>query len=151
MGLLCCPVGLAMGLYIANGQHDGGWERFFVYSGSAAFAIPALLWFILVEQSRKRTNYRAALAGALGAALAHYFTWYFMMASMRISYLLTGKPVTSLGEPTLDLLEGLWGSLVYGVLSLVSYGWITLPAGFVIGYVYEIALSRNVISEKNPE
>jgi len=49
------------------------------------------------------------------------------------------------------LLEGLWGSLVYGVLSLVSYGWITLPAGFVIGYVYEIALSRNVISEKNPE
>ena len=74
-----------------------------------------------------------------------------MMASMRISYLLTGKPVTSLGEPTLDLLEGLWGSLVYGVLSLVSYGWITLPAGFVIGYVYEIALSRNVISEKNPE
>lgn len=96
-----------MGLYIANGHSDDGWEHFFVYSGSASLVIPALLWFILVERPQRRTTLRAALVGTLGAALAHYFTWYFLIASMRISYLLTGESVTSLGEPTLDLVEGL--------------------------------------------
>lgn len=140
MGILCFPVGIVVGLYISNGHSDDGWNNFYIYSGCASFVAPSLLWYLVVERHQPRKLYRSALVGTLGAVLAHYFTWYFQIAFMRIFYLLTGEPVSSLGEPTLDLIQGLWGALVFSAFSLVSLGWLTLPAGFAIGYIYEMVL-----------
>ncbi len=49
-----------------------------------------------------------------------------------------------LGEPTLDLVQGLLGALFFGGISLMFVGWITLSIGGLIGFFYKSFLIEKV-------
>jgi hypothetical protein len=133
MGALCLPVGLVVGLLVGSDAIGDGWEYFFCYTTAAAFLAPALIWRLLVEKRRKMGTLRYLLAGALSAAAAHYLSWYFMIIGENVDYWLLGGPGSSLGNAPIDPLNGVWGAMVYSLYSYVFWGWLTLPAGALIG------------------
>jgi len=55
-------------------------------------------------------------------------TWYLAML-----YLYLTGAESSLGEPVLNPIQALWGSLVFSIYSLVLLGWITLPVSMFCG------------------
>ncbi|MBE9562346.1 MAG: hypothetical protein IMF12_05735 [Proteobacteria bacterium] len=66
-------------------------------------------------------------------------------------YVCRNVTISSLGEPTLDLIQGLWGALIFSIFSLIGLGWLTLSVGCVIGCIYEIVLNQKVFRKRNAE
>ena len=129
MGLLCLPVGVAVGWWITHDAGSEGWSLFPLYAGLAAFLAPALIWRLMMKSSSRG---RAALAGTLGALAAHYLAFYAQIVGLNIDYWLLGAAGSALGEPPIDPLNGLWGALPFTLFSVPVIGWLTLPAGALI-------------------
>lgn len=135
-GLSNAPVGVGIGLHVRF-IAIGDYREFPYYAGVAAFVMPALLWFFLIERKRKITALRAATIGVAGAILAHGFTWYLVFIVANFDYWILGHQVGSLPLPPADPIVGsLLGAALYGAISLVAYGWLTLPLGALIGLAW---------------
>ena len=143
MGILCFPVGIVTGLFVSTCWESDDWQYFYVYSGVAAFFVPSLVWLLIVERAKKRSRIRSALAGALGAVFSHYVCWYMILFVRRVSYLLFGSPVLSLNEQPVDLIYAFLGAFGLTFFSLLIFGWITVPAGGAIGFLYEMYLEQS--------
>lgn len=94
-GLSNAPVGVGIGLHVRF-IAIGDYREFPYYAGVAAFVMPALLWFFLIERKRKITALRAATIGVAGAILAHGFTWYLVFIVANFDYWILGHQVGSL-------------------------------------------------------
>ncbi len=135
-GLSNAPVGIAIGLHV-RWMAIGDYSEFPYYAGVAAFVMPALVWFFFVERRKKITAVRAATVGVIGAILAHGFTWYLGFLVANVEYWILARQVGSLPIPPADPIFGsLLGAGIYGALSLVAYGWLTLPLGALIGLAW---------------
>lgn len=133
MGALCGAVGILVGLWVSLTATGAGYERFPVYAFLAAFAGGAgLWWFVLARQGRYSLR-RGAAAGALAGLVSHYFCWYLLILDNNLCFWLLGGCGSSLGEPPIDPLNGLWGAAVFTLGSLLFFGWLTVPAGALIG------------------
>lgn len=133
MGLLCAPVGILCGIYIWALATGEGYHLFPVYAGVAAFVTPFAFWWLLVARRAQATVRGGALAGALSGAVAHYVCWYLLILSRNACYWLWGGCRSSLGEPPIDPLNGLWGALALTFWSLLYLGWVTVPLAALIG------------------
>lgn len=133
-GLLCALVGLAVGGYLSSSASGDGWGLFLACAPLAAFLTGFGLWCRLIERKR-RTRLRAGiLTGALAGTLAHYLCWYLMILSLYLEYLWLGT-TSSLGEPPMDPLQALLGAAAFSLFSLFLFGWLTIPAGALLGWL----------------
>jgi len=71
--------------------------------------------------------------GILVSLLAHWLSWYFWMLCHYLCFVLTGGCRGSLGETPVNPVFALAGALVFTAWSLVLLGWITAPAGALLG------------------
>lgn len=129
---LCTPVGVGVGVYLKL-TSIGDYSEFPYYSGLAAFLAPAAIWYLMIERNKKIGIGRGVGAGILGAALSHFVCWYLMIIGANIEYWVLGRQVGSLPGPPMNPLEGVLGAFTYSMLSFLFLGWVTLPAGGLLG------------------
>ena len=133
ISLLAGIFGVAGGLAVWSIASCSGYEFLPIAAGVGAFGTTAFFWWLIVA---RRNNYSAragAIAGGLSGLVSHYVCWYLYLIGANTCYWLTGGCVSSLGEAPLDLLNGLWGMLIFSLVSLVFLGWLTVPLGIVVG------------------
>lgn len=118
--------GLGCALVPLAGAKGEGWSVVAAAAGVAAVLTGAAVWKLLAAGRRGRAG--ALLAGALAGLLAHPLAWY--LASLQLY--LRGVP-SSLGDAPMDPVQALGGSLVLSLGSWIAIGWLTLPAGMLVG------------------
>lgn len=133
ISLLAGLLGLVGGLTVWGMATGSGYHFFPLSAGLAACGTTAGLWWLIVDRQDSYNLWAGALAGALSGGVAHYLNWYLQIVAANVCYHFTGGCAGSLGEPPVDLLNGLWGAAVLSLLSLLLVGWITVPLGAVIG------------------
>ncbi len=145
LGLHCSAVGVACGLLVWQLATGSGYHLFWLYAGLAAFITAAGLWMAvmgLLNRRREAAGRRpsmglvGAIVGGLSGALAHPLCWFLQILAMYICFRTTGGCVSSLGEPPMDPLTALWASWGFSFFSLIFFGWITVPAGALIGFLH---------------
>ena len=106
----------------------GDW-RIMIYTATlAAFFSGAFFWWLLLARSNRVTLWRGLSAGLLTGLVAHPLAWYFA-----ILYFYVSGARNSLGEAIVNPLVGVWASLVFSLLSWLFFGWLTGPAGALVG------------------
>lgn len=133
MGLLSAGAGVLIGLLVSSVAIGEGYELFPVYAGAAAFITASGLWWALLARQDTYTITRGATVGAVAGTISHYLCWYLFFLGANICYWLFGGCRSSLGEPPVDPVNALWGAGLFSVGSLLFFGWLTVPAGMVIG------------------
>jgi hypothetical protein len=129
----CSGVGLATAAWIVGSASGDGYEPFLFAAPAAAFATAAVSWWWLLDRPANYTLARGAMAGALAGAVAHYLCWLLLMLGASAYHALTGGFTGSLGDSPIGPLDALWMAAVYSLLSLYICGWLTVPAGAMIG------------------
>lgn len=156
MGLLCSSVGVVVGLYLFNfmgaNQYNDGWKNhFYIFAGIAAFITSAFFWWLLIERKQSKSIAKATWTGFLSGLVAHYVCWYLLLLAANFSYWILGTGGSSLGEPPIDPLNALWMIIVYCFFSWVICGWITAPAGALIGGGYMWFLKKRSVDPTSPD
>lgn len=142
ISLLAGLLGVIGGLVVWQMASGDGYQFFPVAAGAGAFGTTAFFWWFIVT---RRQDYRArigALAGGLSGMVSHYVCWYLYLVGANGCYWLTGGCTSSLGEPPIDLLNGLWGMLIFSLISLMFVGWLTVPLGMLAGGWYAWKIGR---------
>jgi hypothetical protein len=133
MGVLCALVGTGTAIAIYSTSTGAGHEWFLLAAPSAAFLTGAFLWWLLLARKGLYGTARGALAGAVAGALAHWVCWMFMLIGSNLCNAITGGCTGSLGDAPMGLLEAIPATLLFSGFSLLFFGWITVPAGALIG------------------
>jgi hypothetical protein len=121
--------GLAFGLaaficsYLFLKDAVGDWRGMLVAAPLTAFFCGIGCWGIFMARGQKVSFWRGVWVGALVALLSHPLVWYGTI----LYFYLAGEP------GALNPIEGLWASLVYGLVSLIFIGWLTVPAAAITG------------------
>lgn len=126
-------LGAALGLFIRSLTDTIDYDSFSYFAAASAFICAAGTWWWLLSRKGTFTWRRGLAGGALAVALAHYLCWYLIIVGNNICYIAWGGCTSSLGEAPLDLLNGLWASVGLAILSLVAFGWLTVPFGALVG------------------
>lgn len=134
-GLIAGLAGLAVSAVLAGMATGQGYGVFMLAAPAAGVVAGSALWWWLVARSGRFGLWRGALAGLLIVVAGHGLTWLFVMLGSWTCWALTGDCLSSLGEPPIDPLNALWAAPAMGLLSLLVTGWVTLPAGILLGYV----------------
>lgn len=142
MGLLCTFVGVGMGFRVWSDAIGKGYEVMPVLAGTSSLFVGTFLWWLLVSRKSKFTIKRGLATGLLIAPVSHYFTFYIYILFANVSYWLLGIGRDAVSEPPGDPLNGIWGALGLTLWSLLFFGWMTVPAGGLIGAVYGWFLRR---------
>lgn len=101
-----------------------------ISSGAAAFGVSFLFWRIFCASPQLISARRGALVGILTGVLAHPVAWY-----LAIVWTYASGARTSLGDSTLNPLEGVPACFVYAGMSILLMGWLTVPAGGMLGWI----------------
>jgi hypothetical protein len=137
-GLLCALVGLGGGGYAVHSAIGEGWQRLPICAALAAFLTGFGLWSWLIERravpGRRVSILAGILTGGTAGGLAHYLCWYLLILSANLDYVLFGT-TSSLGEPPMNPFQGLAGAAVFSAWSLFLFGWVTIPAGALLGWL----------------
>lgn len=133
MGALCAAVGAGVGLYLGFMTGGGDYRWFPLPAGLAAFAAGATFWRLLAGRGGAPSIRRGVVAGSLAGLISHYLCWYLLILGSNVCHWTTGGCTSSLGEPPIDPINGLWGAAVLATGSLLVIGWLTIPAGALIG------------------
>ncbi len=138
IGILYCPIGVGFGAFAARRAIGEGYGFLPLYAGAAALVTCSVLWWLMVERPGRRSVGAGIAAGALGGLLSHPVCWYFQILGMNIGYWVLRSRTfgSSLGEPPVDPLNGLWGAFALSLWSWLLLGWATIPAGAIIGGVF---------------
>lgn len=126
----CSGIGLVVAGWLVNSSPDNGFASFLFAAPAAAFVTAALFWWLL-DRPANYTRARGALAGALAGAVAHYVCWLMSMLGMWACHGLTSACAVT-GDP-IGPLEAFWVAAIYSFFSLLFFGWLTVPAGAIIG------------------
>lgn len=144
IGVIAGICGGLVGLFVRGIAEAADYDLFPFFSGAAAFICAAVLWWWLLSKKGSYTLPRGLLAGGLTGLFAHYLCWYLLILAHNICYFGWGGCTSSLGEPPVDLLNGLWASAGLSIISLIAFGWLTVPLGALIaGLVAKWYSSRN--------
>lgn len=97
----------------------------------ACFLVTLLLWWLLIVRKQRLQAWRGVLTGGLVGLLGLPMTWYILA----LYFYATGAQ-SSLGQPTLNPLEAIFGSLILGLASVYVVGWMTIPLGMLGGWLF---------------
>ncbi len=133
------PIGVLCGLFVLSfssaDTRGEGWTAFPLYAGAAAFLTTLVVWWLYLARPGKPGVLGGAVAGLISGLVAHPVTWYVMICCNWAWILLSGGTGSSAGDDTLNPISGLLGALVLSLWSVIFMGWITIPAGALVGAV----------------
>ena len=90
------------------------WHALTISSGAAAFAVSCVFWRVFCSPSQLISGRRGALVGVLTGILTHPVAWY-----LAIVWSYASGARSSLGDRTLNPLQGLTACFVYAFLSIL--------------------------------
>lgn len=111
-------------------EERSGWNSLAVSSGAAAFVMSFLFWRLICGSDQLVSPRRGAFVGILTGVLAHPVLWY-----LAIVWNYASGTRSSLGDRPANPIEGLTACLVFAGWSLLLTGWITVPAGGILGWI----------------
>jgi hypothetical protein len=119
-------------LFLAHFSPEGktDWHSLAISSGAAAFGVSLLFWRLFCPADQLISARRGALVGIVTGVLAHPVAWYLV-----IVWLYASGARSSLGDRTINPLDGLAACFVYAGFSIVSTGWLTVTAGGIVGWI----------------
>lgn len=149
MGSLCAAVGLVAGLFVSIIATGEGYRLFPVFAAAAAFFTSAISWYAIAgNQKRSFLLLRGTIAGAVSGLISHPVCWYLQIIALNICYWLFGTCKSSLGEPPVNLVHGIWHSLVLSAFSLLFMGWYTILLGSAIGFALARRFRQGVLQNR---
>jgi hypothetical protein len=140
MGLLCAPIGLATGLYIAITAIGNGYGGFIIAAPIAAYLSGTFSWWIVMVRPSREGLFPAAFAGGLAAVLGHYLCWYILFVGMYALAAARGQIDGSMTNP----LQAFKAAFFFGSFSLILLGWATVPAGALLGVLLKVLERRRL-------
>lgn len=149
MGILCAAVGALTALLVVSSATGAGYEWFLVAAPAAAFVTGTLLWWLCMVRKHRFGTVRGVLTGAIAGVIGHYVCWYFIFAAFFACNVITGGCTDSLGQAPINLFYAIPAAAVYSVFSLIFYGWLTVPAGGLMGGLLAMA-HRHAVRRKRP-
>jgi len=142
MGVLCAPIGALTALLVLANTTGSGYESLLVAAPIAAFVAGKSSWWLLVSRKARTGLPRGVLAGALAGAVGHSICWYMLLVGAFACHVTTGGCTDSLGQPPMNPLHAFAAAAGYSAFSLVFYGWLTVPAGALLGGLLAVARRR---------
>lgn len=118
--------------YLFLREAVGDWRGMLIAAPLTAFLCGTICWGIFAARGQKVSVWRGVWVGALVALLSHPLVWYGTI----LYFYLAGEP------RTLNPLEGLLASLLYGLIGLIFVGWLTIPAAALIGGLLAYAQAK---------
>lgn len=116
------------GVVIFGISPSSDWLVMFLSAPFSAAIIAVIGWALFTSFGRHVKIWKGIVVGVLAGSISHFFAWY-----SSIVFLYLQNAVSSLGEPTVGLTEGIGTSLMMTLFSLVIIGWLTVPIGAFIG------------------
>ncbi len=141
-GLLCLVFGTLIGITVAYTSQGSGYELFPVYSGISAFLTGSSAYWFFCTRTGDFSTWNGFFAGASAGLIAHYLSWYLMLIGQNVCYHFLGGCRSSLNEPPMNLAYGLFGVFPLTFFSLLLLGWVTVPGGAVLGWIFNFIVSR---------
>lgn len=141
-GFICLIFGTLIGITVAYTSQGSGYELFPVYAGISSFLTAFVLFWFFCTRTGDFSVWKGAGAGALSGFLAHYFSWYLMLAGQNVCFHIFKGCRSSLGEPPMNMLYGIFGVLPLTFFSLMLLGWVTVPGGAVLGWTFNFIAGR---------
>lgn len=139
-GLAFAGAGGACAALSVAGAVGEGWRTLVPIAAASAFVVGGAAWWQLPP--RKRSPAIGAGVGALVGVVSHPVAWY----GLELASWLAGER-DSLGQPTLGPAAAVPASLTFSLLSLAFVGWLTVPAGALVGAL----LGRWLATASSPE
>ncbi|MCC7129644.1 MAG: hypothetical protein IT297_04520 [Anaerolineae bacterium] len=133
IGAFAALAGGGIGLFIRGLTDTVDYDSFPYFAATAAFICAVGCWWWLLSRRGTYTWQRGLAAGGLAGGLAHYLCWYLIIVGFNVCFFGWGGCTGSLGDPPVDLLNGLWVSAGLSILSLLAFGWLTVPLGALAG------------------
>lgn len=131
------PVGVLCSVFVLSlsspDERGEGWREFPLHAGAAAFLTTLVVWWLQVARPGKPGVLRGAVAGLVSGLLAHPVTWYVMICWNWALILLSIRTDPSGDGDLLNPLTGLLGAFALSLWSVILMGWITVPAGALVG------------------
>lgn len=135
MGVVSALAGMAGGGWAAaTAFMTSGYEIFLFSAPVGSFVTGFAFWLLLVARRLTPSKKAAIAAGVLTGIVSHWSCWYLTICYQNLRYVFLGE-TSSLGEPPIDLLNGLWGAAVFSFWSLIVLGWLSAPFGGLLGYL----------------
>ena len=142
MGALCTPVGGLAGLWVAHMALGDGYIVFVFAAPVAAFLSGTLSWWLFVVRPRRSNWFRGALAGSFAAVLGHLLCWYILLVGVYVWHSLSGETAAG-GSAPMNPMEAITAAGIYGAFSLLLIGWVTVPAGAMLGVLLGFMKKRS--------
>jgi hypothetical protein len=133
-------VGAIFGVVLNLGFTHPSYDYFWVAVARSSFTFGALLWRVLPERFTRRYVLWGVVAGILGSLLAHFTTWLLaLLAIFPCNWMDCGSTI---GKPPANIWELITGALLMGSISILVLGWLTSPAGAILGGLYAFILKK---------
>lgn len=150
MGLLCAAVGALTGLWISITAIGDGYGVFIVAAPLAAFLSGCFFWWLLVlRRGRLHRVVPALAAGSLAAVFGHFLCWYLLLSGSFVWSRISGQAHPP-GWAPVNPLQAVPAAGLYAAISLVFYGWVTIPAGALIGLLLALVQRRRNGGSRSP-
>lgn len=125
--LINTALGTGVGVYIWNSSIDSDKLRILISMIISAFIVSAIFWKLIVRNKEEITTSNVLAVGFLSGIVSHYFTFVIWGIWRLLCYSITGDCTSSLGDPPPGFFELLLISLPASFITLIIYGWITIP------------------------
>ena len=146
-GLFNALVGLLIGVFITIFSIGDGYEMFIFAAPVSVFLVGVFLWRLFLYNKILRAS-KVITVGFLTGSLSHYITFLIISIIMNACYLLTGGCTGSLGGKPASVLEMLTGGFAFSFFSLLFFGWITIPASILIGFILRHSESKKNVAQQ---
>jgi hypothetical protein len=150
-GLFNSIIGLLIGTFVSINAIGNGYYVFIIAAPISAFVVGGFLWKFLIDEKNQSQTVKKIITGILTGTLSHYFTFILLSIIMNVCYWTTGNCLSSLGEKPASILDMLTGAFAFSFFSLLFFGWITVPASIMIGFLIKKKIKTfNIMFKKLP-
>ncbi|HEY0976143.1 MAG TPA: hypothetical protein VGE21_01630 [Flavobacteriales bacterium] len=134
-GLFNALVGVIVGLHLTVTATGNGYWAFIVAAPIAAFLTAGICWRCFQSDSEPIETPYLFVIGLISGTASHYVTFVLLGLGINILYLIGAYEGDSLGNPPPNLLMVIAGSFATTLYSLLMYGWVTVPASILSGFL----------------
>ncbi|EJO78728.1 hypothetical protein LEP1GSC020_2118 [Leptospira interrogans serovar Grippotyphosa str. 2006006986] len=134
LAITCSIIGLIVGIIITL-TATGDYKTFPIFSALAGFSASYVIWKFFVEKNQNYGVTRGIFLGIVIAIISHHLTFYYFILFANIEYWILNIRNPD-NMPPLNPFSGLFVVSIGTLWSLIFYGWITLPIGAFVGWVF---------------
>jgi hypothetical protein len=146
VGIVFAVAAFLSSAFVLATVQSGDWLILLATAPLSAFFIALICWALITAGGRKISVWRGAGTGALAGSISHFFAWY-----LAIVWFYLRDTVAADGSPTVGLSDGFFAGFVMSFFSLALTGWLTIPAGMIVGALFAMLWRRYFLSPVNQQ